>query len=343
MKSVPKARIVFFGTPEFAASQLQAIIEAGHQVVCVVTAADKPAGRGKKIRMSAVKELAIENNLPLEQPSNLKDGAFVEHLKSLDADIFIVVAFRMMPAVVWKIPRLGTFNLHASLLPNYRGAAPINHAIMNGEPETGLTTFFINEAIDEGGILLQQTLPIGKEEDAGTLHDRLMKAGNQLVVDTIAQIMTGKAIVRPQSALLNPNISIKSAPKIFREDCAIRWDLSLDEIHNQIRGLSPYPAAYTTFVSSTGEHIEVKVFRSEKEKTRCELKPKLLLTDNRTYLKVALPDGFLHLLQVQQAGKKSLDIADFLKGKNFKGTWMVQYQVKKPSRSVENRDIPEFS
>lgn len=324
MKSVPKARIVFFGTPEFAASQLQAIIEAGHQVVCVVTAADKPAGRGKKIRMSAVKQLAIANNLPLEQPLNLKDVSFVEHLKSLEADIFIVVAFRMMPAVVWKLPRMGTFNLHASLLPNYRGAAPINHAIMNGEQETGLTTFFINEAIDEGGILLQHSLPIGEEEDAGTLHDRLMKAGNKLVVDTITQIMIGEAVVQSQSTLLTPNTSIKGAPKIFRKNCAIRWNKSLDEIHNQIRGLSPYPAAFTTFVSSTGEQIDVKVFRSAKELVRCDQEPMLLLTDNRTYLKVVLPDGFLHLLQIQQAGKKTLEIEDFLKGKNFHGKWMVQ-------------------
>lgn len=324
MTSTPKARIVFFGTPEFAASQLAAILEAGHQVLCVVTAADKPAGRGKKLRMSAVKELAIANNLPLQQPLNLKDATFVDYLKSLEADIFVVVAFRMMPAVVWKLPQKGTFNLHASLLPNYRGAAPINHAIINGEKETGLTTFFINEAIDEGGILLQKSLPIAEDEDAGTLHDRLMIAGKQLVVDTIAQIMSGDIRVKPQSAFFNANAPIKPAPKIYRENCAIRWDQQIEDIYNQIRGLSPYPAAYTTFVSAADEMVDVKVFRTKMEKTAHGQEPMLLLTDNRTYLKVALPDGYLHFLQIQQAGKKSLEIADFLKGRNFHGKWMVK-------------------
>lgn len=324
MNNAQKARIVFFGTPEFAASQLSCIVEAGHQVLCVVTAPDKPAGRGKKLKGSAVKDLAGRFDLPIQQPSNLKDPVFVDYLTSLEADIFVVVAFRMMPAVVWKIPKYVTFNLHASLLPDYRGAAPINHVIMNGEKESGLTTFIINEAIDEGSILLQQTLSIGDEEDAGSLHDRMMIAGNQLVLQTITQIMMGTAIVQPQSDMLENGRIISGAPKIFKSDCAIRWNQPIDKVHNQIRGLSPYPAAFTTFISETGERMEVKIFQSAKDTSSTAEEPMLLLTDNQTYLKVVLRDGYLYLLKIQQAGKKPLNIGEFLQGRSFQGKWHVQ-------------------
>lgn len=320
MTTNTKARLVFFGTPEFAASQLQAIVDAGHQVLAVVTAPDKAAGRGKKINQSAVKTLALKLELKLLQPTNLKDADFIERLSLLSADVFVVVAFRMLPKTVWELPPLGTFNLHASLLPDYRGAAPINHAIMDGEKMTGLTTFFINEKIDEGEIILQQRLEIGSSENAGSLHDRMMLAGNTLINETLQQIIDKKVKVRKQEQTSLD----KAAPKIFKEDCALRWKSPIYMVYNQIRGLSPYPAAYTDLINDDGEELRIKVFEAEIEEGKPEEDLFSLLTDNRTFLKVALADGYLKLTKIQLPGKKPLKIAEMLKGFKFDGKWQVK-------------------
>lgn len=319
-----KSRIVFFGTPEIAASQLEAVLNAGFDVAAVVTGPDKPSGRGKKIHFSEVKETALKHNLKLLQPEKLKDPDFIAQLESLDANLFVVIAFRMLPAVVWKIPRLGTFNLHASLLPQYRGAAPINHAIINGETETGLTTFFIDEEIDKGKIILQKKMEIGHDENAGSLHDRMMILGNKLVVETIRMIENGTAQSINQAEIIkNENLVLNDAPKIFREDCYIKWNLPIGMIFNQIRGLSPYPAAYTTIVSEENEAIDLKIFASEIEVGKTKEKLFTLLTDKRNYLKVALPDGYLFLTHVQLSGKKAMPIKDFLMGQRLDGEWKV--------------------
>jgi len=314
-----KARLVFFGTPEFAASQLNAIAKAGHQVLAVVTAPDKPAGRGKKIQQSAVKSLALSLGIKVLQPTNLKAPDFIQSLELLAAEIFVVVAFRMLPKLVWELPPLGTFNLHASLLPDYRGAAPINHALMNGETVTGLTTFFINEKIDEGMIILQQKLKIGATENAGSLHDRMMLAGNSLINETISLIMANEVELQIQEQ----SIDDKAAPKIFKEDCAIRWNNPIYKVYNQIRGLSPYPTAYTDFVSEDGRELRIKVFEAAIEEGRPQENLFSLLTDNKTFLKVALSEGYLHLLKIQFPGKKPLEIVELLNGFKFDGKWQV--------------------
>jgi len=323
MTTNKKARLIFFGTPAFAASQLNSIVEAGHQILAVVTAPDKAAGRGKKIQQSAVKELALKLELKVLQPMNLKDPEFVQRLKHLAADVFVVVAFRMLPKVAWELPPLGTFNLHASLLPDYRGAAPINHAIMNGEKTTGLTTFFINEKIDEGAIILQQKLEIGPTENAGSLHDRMMLAGNSLINETLDLIVANKTEVRIQEQTSDD----KAAPKIFKEDCAIRWKFPIYMVYNQIRGLSPYPAAYADLKSDDGTELRIKVFEVGIEEGRPEVHAFSLLTDNKTFLKVALADGYLNLTKIQLPGKKPLKIADLLKGYKFDGKWQVKSNV----------------
>ena len=306
-------RLVFFGTPEFAASQLEAILAAGYEVVSVVTMPDKPAGRGKKIQFSDVKRTALEHNLPLLQPEKLKDPDFLKALEACHADLFVVVAFRMLPAVVWKMPPLGTFNLHASLLPQYRGAAPINHAIINGETETGLTTFFLNEEIDKGRVILQEKVAIRPDETAGELHDELMHLGNQLVVETIKKIESGDYQTVPQEEL-DDGTMLNDAPKIFKDFCYIQWDRDCQSIYNHIRGLSPYPAAHTKLQPEEGEPIELKVFASEIELTQHVHPAGTVLTDGKSYLKVAANDGFIHLTTLQQAGKKAMNIAEFLRG-----------------------------
>ena len=306
-------RLVYFGTPEFAASQLEAILAAGYEVVSVVTMPDKPAGRGKKIQFSDVKRTALEHNLPLLQPEKLKDPDFLKALEACHADLFIVVAFRMLPAAVWKMPPLGTFNLHASLLPQYRGAAPINHAIINGESVTGLTTFFLNEEIDKGRVILQEKVAIRPDETAGELHDELMLLGNRLVVETIKKIESGDLQTVTQEELAAGTV-LKEAPKIFKNFCYIQWDRDCQSIYNHIRGLSPYPAAHTKLQAEGGEPIELKVFASEIELTRHVHPAGTVLTDGKSYLKVAANDGFIHLTTLQQAGKKAMNIAEFLRG-----------------------------
>lgn len=318
-----KIRIAYFGTPEFAASQLEAILKAGYEVAVVVTMPDKPAGRGRKIQYSDVKKTALEHNLPLLQPEKLKDPMFLEQLASFQANLFIVVAFRMLPAVVWQMPELGTFNLHASLLPQYRGAAPINFAIINGETETGLTTFFLNEEIDMGAVIMREKVAIRPDETAGELHDELMVLGNQVVVETIKKIEKGEVCALPQDEMTEGQ-PLRPAPKISKEFCNVDWSQDCQTVYNHIRGLSPYPAAHTSILSENGEVIELKIFSSVIEHCLPEVPIGSVVTDNKKYLKIALKDGFIHLTQVQQAGKKAMPIADFLRGTQLLGSWKAE-------------------
>lgn len=320
-----KTRIAYFGTPEFAASQLEAILKAGYEVAVVVTMPDKPAGRGRKIQYSDVKKTALEHNLPLLQPEKLKSPEFLEQLASYQANLFIVVAFRMLPAVVWQMPELGTFNLHASLLPQYRGAAPINFAIINGETETGLTTFFLNEEIDKGAIIMREKVAIRPDETAGELHDELMLLGNKVVVETIKAIENGVTNPKLQEELTN-NQQLKPAPKITKEFCNVDWSRDCKTIFNHIRGLSPYPAAHTQLVSENGEQIDLKIFGSEMEVGPTPVGTGRVVTDNKRFLKIATNDGFIHLTQVQQAGKKAMPIADFLRGTPLNGLWTTRFE-----------------
>ena len=320
-----KIRIAYFGTPEFAASQLEAIIGAGYEVAVVVTMPDKPAGRGRKIQYSDVKMTAMEHNLPLLQPEKLKDPDFLEQLASYQANLFIVVAFRMLPAVVWQMPALGTFNLHASLLPQYRGAAPINFAIINGEAETGLTTFFLNEEIDKGAVIMREKVSIRPDETAGELHDELMLLGNKVVVETIKKIESGQVSALAQDELTEGQ-ALKPAPKITQEFCNIDWSQDCQTVYNHIRGLSPYPAAHTQLVSENGEAIDLKVFSSEIERCQHRLPIGSVVTDNKKHLKIALSDGYISLTNVQQSGKKAMPIDDFLRGTQLNGVWKTAFK-----------------
>lgn len=320
-----KIRIAYFGTPEFAASQLEAILAAGYEVAVVVTMPDKPAGRGRKIQYSDVKKTAMEHGLPLLQPEKLRDAEFLEQLASYQANLFIVVAFRMLPAVVWQMPELGTFNLHASLLPQYRGAAPINFAIINGETETGLTTFFLNEEIDKGAVIMREKVAIRPDETAGELHDELMLLGNKVVVETIKSIESGTVSAQTQDMLAEGQ-DLKPAPKISKEFCNIDWSRDCQSVYNHIRGLSPYPAAHTQLVSTEGEVIEMKVYSAQIEPGMPGLPLGSVVTDNKKYLKIALSDGFISLTQVQQAGKKAMPIDDFLRGTQLNGAWKTAFK-----------------
>lgn len=301
-------RIVFMGTPDFAVGILDALCKAGHTIAGVITAPDRPAGRGRKINQSAVKTYAIENELTILQPTNLKDTGFIENLASLEANLQIVVAFRMLPKVVWQLPEFGTFNLHASLLPEYRGAAPINWAIINGETKTGVTTFFIDEKIDTGAILLQEETPILPHEDAGSLHDRLMVLGADTVLKTVDRIKGGDL-----STTLQKNTSaLKLAYKLERETCEIDWNLPITSIHDFIRGLSPYPAAWSTL--NNGDAIlTMKIFKVEIEKTPHKLNIGVLLSTKKE-MKVAVKEGFLKVLEIQLQGKKRMGTKDLLNG-----------------------------
>ena len=319
-------RIIYFGTPEIASSQLEAIISAGYEVAAVVTVPDKPAGRGKKIQSSHVKETALKYGLPIMQPVSLKSPKFIEELSSLNADMFVVVAFRMLPEVVWSMPRLGTFNLHASLLPQYRGAAPINHAIINGEKETGLTTFLLDKEIDTGEIILQEEVVIEEKETAGTLHDKLMILGNKVVVDTIKMIEEGRLHSQSQESIIQrDNILLKPAPKIFKEDCKIDWTKDAKSVFNFIRGLSPYPAAHTQLVSENGETIDLKIFDvSLEDRPSDTYEMKQVITDGKSYLKVVLKDFYISINYLQQAGKKAMPVADFLRGARLNGKLKIE-------------------
>jgi methionyl-tRNA formyltransferase len=303
-----EVRIVFMGTPEFAVASLRRLLNGGYQVVGVVTAPDKPAGRGRKLQQSAVKQYAMEKGLPVLQPTNLKSGDFLNALQGLEANLQVVVAFRMLPGEVWKMPELGTFNLHASLLPDYRGAAPINWAIIYGEKETGATTFFIDDKIDTGAILLQEATIIGPHETAGELHDRLMEIGAGLVLETVNRIVSGKADPQPQP----DNAVGKPAPKIHPETCIIAWDKPLQEVYNHIRGLSPYPAARTV-LRNGAENMDVKIFKVLPEPGTHQLRPGNLIA-GKDYLKVAVPGGYIVLVELQLAGKRRLGVKEVLNG-----------------------------
>jgi methionyl-tRNA formyltransferase len=310
-------RIVFMGTPEFAVATLGSLLMNGINVVAVVTSPDKPSGRGRKITKSAVKEFAEFSNLPLLQPSNLKDQDFIDTLKKLKADLFIVVAFRMLPEEVWKIPALGTINLHASLLPDYRGAAPINHAIINGETRTGVTTFFIDEKIDTGNILLREEVQIFPFENAGDLQDRLMKQGALLVIKTLANIMENKLKVLPQTKLIDQHKPLKLAPKIHPGDCIINWDNETIKVHNFIRGLAPYPCAKSWFRSDSTTTL-LKIFESYPEVEKHSFKTGTIFSDEKSFIRISCKDGFLNISSLQLEGKKRMTTVEFLRGFKIK-------------------------
>lgn len=323
MLSKSSLRIVFMGTPDFAVESLRSLVEGGYQVVGVVTMPDKPVGRHQTVlQASPVKRYAEEKGLPVLQPEKLKDPVFLEHLRALRADLQVVVAFRMLPEVVWAMPPMGTFNLHASLLPQYRGAAPINWAIINGETETGLTTFFLQHEIDTGNIIRQVRVPVAPTDNAGDLHDRLMQLGGALVTETVDLIARGdvQTVAQPSPA---DGVALKPAPKIFKETCRIAWCEGVKRAYDFIRGLSPYPAAWTELVEGD-KRLILKVYAAEMETAVPGEPVGTLVTDGRSAMRVALPDGYLRLLSVQLAGKKRMDIADFLRGFHPSGPLRVE-------------------
>ncbi len=306
-----KLRIVFMGTPEFAVGILDTVIKNNYDVVGVITAVDKPAGRGQKIKYSAVKEYALEHNLKLLQPSNLKDESFLKELESLNANLQVVVAFRMLPEIVWKMPKLGTFNLHASLLPEYRGAAPINWAIINGETKTGVTTFFIDDKIDTGAIILNKEIKISPEENAGELHDKLIALGSATVIETLSLINKGNVT----TIIQQDNPEIKTAYKLNRENCKIDWAKSAAEIYNLIRGLSPYPSAWCIF-KDIGEEWNVKIYESKICIENHPFKTGQIITTKKE-IKVAVKDGFIEIINLQFPGKKKMYAHELLNGIHF--------------------------
>jgi methionyl-tRNA formyltransferase len=307
-------RIIYMGTPEFAVEPLRAIVDAGYNVVAVITAPDKPAGRGQKTHLSPVKEYALRNHIRILQPVNLKAHEFVEELRSFKANLQVVVAFRMLPEIVWQMPEYGTLNLHASLLPQYRGAAPINHAIMNGETETGLTTFFIEKEIDTGNIILSRKLPILSSDDAAVMHDKLMYAGGEVMLETLKLIETGNIVTQTQDRILPEDNILKPAPKIFKNDCRINWNNPCLKIHNFIRGLSPVPCAYSMLISENGERKQIKIFKTTFELCETLQEPGTIVTDNRNSFSVYSTDGIIHIEELQIEGKKRMNTADFLRG-----------------------------
>ncbi len=308
-----RLRIVFMGTPEFAVTSLRALVEGGYNVVAVVTTPDKPAGRGQKLHESDVKVAARELGLPILQPEKLRDPDFIATMQALQPDLGIVIAFRMLPEVIWAMPKLGTFNLHASLLPQYRGAAPINRAIMNGETETGVTTFLLNHEIDKGAILAQQSVPIAPEDNVGTLYERLMTIGAPLVLDTVERIAAGD--VTPVEQMDIDETTLKPAPKIFKEDCRIDWSLSGGRIVDLIRGLSPYPSAWTEMRKEGSEEEQsAKIYAASFEEAAHGEECGMVESDGRSFLRVACQNGWINLLEVQIAGKKRLPIRELLLG-----------------------------
>lgn len=300
-------RIIFMGTPDFAVSSLDALVQAGFNIVGVITAPDKPAGRGQQLHESAVKKYAAEKGLHILQPHKLKDPQFINDLKSLKADLQVVVAFRMLPEIVWNMPAKGTINLHASLLPQYRGAAPINWAIINGEKTSGVTTFFLKHEIDTGDILFAEKVPIGEDETAGDLHDKLMTTGAELLVRTVKAIESGDYTETPQDNFTEANL--KHAPKLFKEDGLINWNLPALTVYNRIRGMSPYPTAYTHILGKS-----LKIFKADLELANPEINPGKYQMDGKTFLRFACMDGFISLRDVQLEGKKRMKIEEFLRG-----------------------------
>ena len=308
------------GTPDFAVEPLRRLVEAGKNIVAVITMPDKPAGRGHKIQFSPVKEYALSVGLPILQPANLKDPEFIEELRSYQADLQIVVAFRMLPEIVWNMPPLGTFNLHASLLPQYRGAAPINWAVINGETETGITTFFLQHEIDTGNIIMQEKITIAPDDNAGIVHDRLMMLGADLVLKTVEQIESGNISSMPQ-----PEGELKAAPKIFKDTCLINFNTTAEAVRNLVRGLAPYPAAWIELTDPSGNTTNMKIYEVSKELCTPTHPAGTLICDGKKVLKVAVLDGYIHLDQVQLAGKKRMPSADLMRG-----TDLTQYTIKLP-------------
>ena len=318
-------RIVYMGTPDFAVESLRALVEGGYNVVGVITMPDKPVGRhGSVLQASPVKEYALSQNLPVLQPEKLKDEAFLDALRALKADLQIVVAFRMLPEVVWDMPRFGTFNLHASLLPQYRGAAPINWAVINGDTETGVTTFFLTHEIDTGKIIRQKHLPIADTDDVGVVHDALMAIGAGLVTETVDLLLEGKVDAVPQEEFFKDAAELRPAPKIFKDTCRINWNQPLKKIYDFIRGLSPYPAAWTEMVAPDGSRMALKVYKTEKYPASHDLVTGTIHTDAKSYIDVAVEDGYIRLLAVQLAGKKRMEVKDFLNGFKQIGDYTVE-------------------
>lgn len=307
-KSVKELRIVYMGTPDFAVAPLRALVEGGYNVVAVVTTPDKPSGRGLKVNESAVKRYAVEAGLPIYQPVKLRDEEFVTAFRELDADLGIVIAFRMLPEIIWAAPRLGTFNLHASLLPQYRGAAPINRAIMNGEMVTGVTTFLLNPQIDEGAVLGQVKVEIEPTDNVGTLHDKLMNVGVDLVLETVEKIAAGEVSPIEQESMFEGEL--KPAPKIFKEDCHVDFSLRGEQIVNLVRGLSPYPAAW----ANLAENLSVKIFDVEFEPQGIDVEVGTIFSDDKKYIKVACADGVVNIKELQLSGKKRMTAEELLRG-----------------------------
>lgn len=312
MLTFQSLRIVFMGTPEFAVASLDALVKTGCTIVGVITAPDKPAGRGMELQQSAVKKYAVENKLHILQPEKLKNFEFLEELKFLKADLQIVVAFRMLPEAVWSMPPMGTVNLHGSLLPQYRGAAPINWTIINGEKETGVTTFKLKQEIDTGDILLQQSFAITETDNAGDVHDKMKEIGAQLLVKTIKGLADGSLKELPQSKIYNLQSTIHHAPKIFTETCKIDWTKPVDEVYNLIRGLAPYPAAFSFLADK-----KLKIYKADKIYKVPAVAPGNFETDHKTYLQFACTNGYISVTELQAEGKKKMGIADFLRGYRF--------------------------
>lgn len=308
-------RIVYMGTPDFAVESLKRLVEGGYNVAGVITMPDKPVGRHTSVlQPSPVKEYAVSQGLRVLQPEKLKEESFVEELRSLQADLQIVVAFRMLPEVVWNMPRLGTFNLHASLLPQYRGAAPINWAVINGDTETGITTFFLKHEIDTGEIIQQVRVPIADTDNVGVVHDKLMKLGGELVLETVDAILDGTVRPIPQEELMKQETELRPAPKIFKETCRIDWNKGAKQVYDFIRGLSPYPAAWTELCMADGTRSGLKIYETEKIFATHKMKTGDIRTDRKTCFQIAVKDGFINVLTLQLAGKKRMNVADFLRG-----------------------------
>jgi len=305
-------RILFMGTPEFAVESLRALVEGGYNVVAVLTMPDKPCGRGHKLQYSAVKQYALSVGLPVLQPEKLKDETFLEELRSYKADLQIVVAFRMLPEVVWSMPPMGTFNLHAALLPQYRGAAPLNWALINGEKETGATTFFLKQEIDTGDMILQEHLPILEDDNVGSVHDKMMVMGARMVLKTVDLIAEGRAVRIPQPTL--PTSEMRTAPKIFKEDCQLHFEQNVQHLHNLVRGLSPYPAAWCNITLGDQSYEGIKIYKTKAITTNLNNNAGQIDTDGRTYLRVACSDGWLEILELQLPGKKRMEIKQLLNG-----------------------------
>ena len=318
-------RIVFMGTPDFAVESLKALVENGYNVVGVITAPDKPAGRGRQLGESAVKQYAIQQSLHILQPEKLKNQEFIAELKRLKADLQIVVAFRMLPEIVWSMPPMGTFNLHGSLLPQYRGAAPLNWAVINGETETGVTTFLLSHEIDTGRIMFQEKITIAENDTVGDLHDQLMVIGANLVLKTVDALANGNVEAIDQEHLIDNQDRIKHAPKIFKEDCRIDWTKDTESVRNLIRGLSPHPAAWTELEHPVkGEVLMAKIFAVTRDNSSLPAAPGTLLTDGKKFMKIACPDGWLTVTDIQLSGKKRMKIDELLRGFHDLGEWRVK-------------------